>query len=80
MYLSLNTFQYFPNSLAKLNIICVIGCANWRATNVLLSLDLRCWLTNRRWVSTAKPAISRRTRRQSIAPQRLVEAQRKGAD
>ncbi len=35
VYLSPNTFQYFPCSLIKLSYFCVTGRANWRATNVL---------------------------------------------
>ncbi len=35
MYLSSNIFWYFPNSLAKWNNFCVIGCTNYRVTNVL---------------------------------------------
>jgi hypothetical protein len=32
MYLSMNIFQYFFNSLAKLSDFFVIECANWKAT------------------------------------------------
>jgi hypothetical protein len=32
---SLINFQYFPHSLIKLSDFCVIGCTNWRVTNVL---------------------------------------------
>ncbi len=36
--LSLNIFQYFSNSLAKLSDFCAIGCINCRAKNVVLSV------------------------------------------
>jgi hypothetical protein len=40
MYLSLNTFQYFPHLLTKLSNFCVIGWGNWRVTNVLVALEV----------------------------------------
>ncbi len=41
LYLSLNTFQYFPHSLTKLSNFCIIGWGNWRASNVLGALEVK---------------------------------------
>ncbi len=41
MYLSSNIFQYFLHSLSKLKRICVIGHANWKATNFLRVLEIK---------------------------------------
>ncbi len=42
-------FQYFSHSFTKLNDFCVIGCANWRVTNIL-------------WVSAIKELRKHRKR------------------
>jgi len=41
MYLSMNIFKYFFNSLAKLSDFFVIECANWKATNVLWTAKVK---------------------------------------
>jgi hypothetical protein len=58
--LSLNTFQYFPHSLInfqylphsliKLSDFCVIGCTNWKVTNVLWALEIRKATPEEDWV------------------------------
>ncbi len=48
--LLLNTFQYFPPSLIKLSDFCVIGCTNWRVTNVLWTSEIRKGTQEEVWV------------------------------
>jgi hypothetical protein len=43
MYLLSNIFQCFPNFFAKLSDFCVIGCVNWRATNVYWASEVKEW-------------------------------------
>jgi hypothetical protein len=41
MYLLLSTFQYFSHSLMKWSDFWVIGCTNWKTTNVLWVLEIK---------------------------------------